>query len=72
MTVVDLLQILEKGGGYVLALAVIWGFMTGRIVPGWVYRESKSREQKWEALALRGTQIGREAVQALTEVTKEA
>ncbi len=71
MTILDLLQILEKGGGYVLALAVIWGFMTGRIVPGWVYRESRNRESKWEGLALQGTQIGREAVKALTDVTKE-
>lgn len=71
MTIVELFQVLEKGGGYVFALAVIWGFITKRIIPGWTYRDLERREAKWESLALQGTRIGREAVEALTEVTKE-
>lgn len=72
MTVPELLEIFEKGGGYILALAVIWGFITKRIVPAWAYRDLEKREAKWESLALQGTKIGREAVEALSEVTKEA
>jgi hypothetical protein len=71
ITEVDLLNIVKDGGTVAFSLAVIWALLTKRLVPGWAYRDLEAREKKWQELAMRGTNLTREALGTLQDVTKD-
>ena len=64
-TELDLLNILDQGGAYVVILVVVWALLTKKLVPGWAYRDLEARSDRYEQLALRGTQIAKESVSTL-------
>lgn len=61
----DLLSLLDQGGAYLIALVGIWALLTKKLVPGWAYKDLEARAERYEQLALRGTQIAKESVSTL-------
>lgn len=64
-TEIDVLQILDKGGAYLIVLVGVYCLLTKKLVPGWAYRDLEARADRYEQLALRGTQIAKDATTTL-------
>ena len=62
---IDILTLLDQGGAYLIALVGLWALLTKKLVPGWAYRDLEKRAERYEQLALRGTQIAKESVSTL-------
>lgn len=48
---------LSQVGSTGLLLVAVWGFLTGRVVPRWVYEEKSQEADEWRRLAQRGTDL---------------
>lgn len=54
--------LLGQFGTLVLALAIVWAFIKGWVVPGWLYRRENSRADRLESLALKSTSVAERVV----------
>lgn len=68
MTLQDILDLLNAGGTVAALLVIIGGFLTKRIVPGWVYHDTIRREQEWRTLALQTAHLGHRTASAAEEL----
>ena len=64
-TEIDILNLLDQGGAYLVVLVGIYCLLTKRLVPGWAYKDLEERASRYEQLALRGTQLAKDSVSTL-------
>lgn len=70
MTIQDVLDLLNAGGTLAALAIIILGFMTKRIVPGWVYDDAAKREQEWRQLAMGATDLGYRAAKVASDIVR--
>ena len=58
-----------QAGTIVLALGVLWAFVRGWIVPGWLYRRENERADRLESLALKSTSVAERVVKVAEKET---
>ena len=58
-----------QAGTIVLACAILWAFVRGWIVPGWLYRQENARANRLESLALKSTSVAERVVKVAEKDT---
>ena len=51
-----------QAGTIVLALGILYAFIKGWVVPGWLYRRENARADRLESLALKSTSVAERVV----------
>ena len=55
-----------------MALSLVYAIAKGWMVPGWLYREEKSRAERWERRALENLELARDAVTVADATVRNA
>lgn len=71
MDVVTTFVTVSQASSPFLLVLALWGFLTGRVVPRWVYDAERQRADEWKAVAHRYQQVAERSLN-VAEQQREA